>query len=173
MLRTVYPNRASRQCGFAGSRSLKAVGAGLPYTPSFELAEWNPNSVRAGEIKLTVEEVSVQTVQMRIHGPVLLIGPASSDLLSSPGLGLKGLSVRRPPFNTLVLTHRDCRGPGSGISVLDERGITIISASLTPDVRGPDRPAAGRSGLEQNSMSPSVASFQLSWQGGRTKSPRG
>lgn len=62
----------------------------LPYTPSFELAEWKPNSVRAGEIKLTVEEVSELTVRVRIHGPVLLIGPSSPDLLSSPGLGLKG-----------------------------------------------------------------------------------
>ncbi|OAI53952.1 hypothetical protein AYO44_15560 [Planctomycetaceae bacterium SCGC AG-212-F19] len=61
----------------------------LPYTPSFELASWLPNSVREGELKLTVEDVSPQAVRMRIHGTVVLVGPPSPDLLNTPGLGLK------------------------------------------------------------------------------------
>jgi len=36
---------------------------------------WKPNSVRAGELKVTVEDVSPQVVRMRIHGSVLLSGP--------------------------------------------------------------------------------------------------
>ena len=36
---------------------------------------WKPDSVRAGELRLTVEEVSAQAVRMRIHGSVLLTGP--------------------------------------------------------------------------------------------------
>jgi hypothetical protein len=35
---------------------------------------WLPNSVREGGLKLTVEEVSRQTVRMRLHGSVLLVG---------------------------------------------------------------------------------------------------
>src|SRR5262249_55503769 len=44
----------------------------------------------AGELNVTVTEVTPQVVRLRIHGSVLLVGPASLDLLSSPGLGLKG-----------------------------------------------------------------------------------
>jgi len=36
---------------------------------------WKPDSVRAGELKATVEEVSPQVVRMRLHGSVLLSGP--------------------------------------------------------------------------------------------------
>lgn len=36
---------------------------------------WKPNSVQAGELKLTVEEVSGRAVRMRVHGSVLLSGP--------------------------------------------------------------------------------------------------
>src|SRR5438445_4549690 len=33
---------------------------------------WQPNSVRAGELKLTVEDVAAQAVRMRLDGSVLL-----------------------------------------------------------------------------------------------------
>lgn len=36
---------------------------------------WKPDSVRAGDLQLTVEEVSQQTVRLRLHGSVLLSGP--------------------------------------------------------------------------------------------------
>jgi hypothetical protein len=36
---------------------------------------WKPDSVRAGEIRLTVEEVTPRTVRLRMHGSVLLSGP--------------------------------------------------------------------------------------------------
>jgi hypothetical protein len=36
---------------------------------------WKPDSVRAGELQVTVEEVSPQVVRMRLHGSVLLSGP--------------------------------------------------------------------------------------------------
>jgi len=36
---------------------------------------WKPDSVKEGEINLTVEEVSEQQVRMRLHGSVLLAGP--------------------------------------------------------------------------------------------------
>jgi hypothetical protein len=36
---------------------------------------WKPDSVRKGELALTVEEVSEQVVRMRLHGSVLLSGP--------------------------------------------------------------------------------------------------
>jgi hypothetical protein len=36
---------------------------------------WKPNSVRQGELKLTLEEVTPKVVRMRIHGSVLLSGP--------------------------------------------------------------------------------------------------
>lgn len=81
------------------------------------------------------------------------------------------VSVRRPPFNTLALTRRDCRDPGSRVNLPDERGITIVSASPAHRRPGSRPPAAARRGLEQGSMSPSVASFQPSRQGGRAKSP--
>src|SRR5204862_385565 len=35
---------------------------------------WQPNSVRACELQLTIEEVTDQTVRMRLDGPVLLSG---------------------------------------------------------------------------------------------------
>jgi len=36
---------------------------------------WKPNSVRAGDLQLTVEEVGEQVVRLRLHGSVLLSGP--------------------------------------------------------------------------------------------------
>lgn len=36
---------------------------------------WKPDSVRDGELNVTVEEVTPQTLKMRIHGSVLLVGP--------------------------------------------------------------------------------------------------
>src|SRR5262249_34235881 len=35
---------------------------------------WQPSSLRAGDLTLTVEEVSSRTVRMRLHGSVLLSG---------------------------------------------------------------------------------------------------
>src|SRR5204863_4726654 len=35
---------------------------------------WRPDSVQEGTLALTVEEVSAQTVQMRVHGSVVLVG---------------------------------------------------------------------------------------------------
>jgi hypothetical protein len=37
---------------------------------------WKPDSVRAGDLQLTVEEVSPQSVRMRMHGSVLLVAPS-------------------------------------------------------------------------------------------------
>jgi predicted RecB family nuclease len=42
------------------------------------------------------------------------------------------VSVRRSPFNTLGLTRRDCRDPGSRVIQLSEQGITIVSGSQGP-----------------------------------------
>jgi hypothetical protein len=36
---------------------------------------WKPDSVREGELNVTVEEVSSETIRMRMHGSVLLSGP--------------------------------------------------------------------------------------------------
>jgi hypothetical protein len=36
---------------------------------------WKPDSVRAGELNVTVEEVTPQVVRMRLHGSLLLSGP--------------------------------------------------------------------------------------------------
>jgi hypothetical protein len=36
---------------------------------------WKPYSVRSGDLRLTVEEVSEQSVRLRLHGSVLLSGP--------------------------------------------------------------------------------------------------
>jgi hypothetical protein len=36
---------------------------------------WKPDSVKAGDLEVSVEEVSPQTVRMRIHGSVLLAAP--------------------------------------------------------------------------------------------------
>jgi hypothetical protein len=36
---------------------------------------WKPDSVRAGDLSLTVEEVSDKVVRLRLHGSVLLSGP--------------------------------------------------------------------------------------------------
>jgi hypothetical protein len=36
---------------------------------------WKPDSVRAGDLKVTVEDVSPEVVRMRMHGTVLLSGP--------------------------------------------------------------------------------------------------
>jgi hypothetical protein len=36
---------------------------------------WKPNSVREGELKVTVEEVTPQVVRLRMYGSVLLSGP--------------------------------------------------------------------------------------------------
>src|SRR5262249_46614131 len=36
---------------------------------------WKPDSVREGQLKLTVEEVTPKLVRMRLHGTVLLSGP--------------------------------------------------------------------------------------------------
>jgi len=35
---------------------------------------WKPDSVREGDLSVTVEEVAAQTIRMRIHGPVVLVG---------------------------------------------------------------------------------------------------
>lgn len=61
----------------------------LPYTPASSQAIWAPDSVRQGELKLTVEEVSPLAIRMRIHGSVVLVGPPNWDLVTTPGLGLK------------------------------------------------------------------------------------
>jgi hypothetical protein len=37
---------------------------------------WKPDSARAGEVRLTVEDVTPQVIRMRMHGSVLLSGPA-------------------------------------------------------------------------------------------------
>jgi hypothetical protein len=36
---------------------------------------WKPDSVREGELRVTVEDVSAQAVRLRMHGSVLLSGP--------------------------------------------------------------------------------------------------
>lgn len=36
---------------------------------------WKPNSMREGELQLKVEEVTEQTIRMRLHGSLLLTGP--------------------------------------------------------------------------------------------------
>jgi hypothetical protein len=36
---------------------------------------WKPDSVRTGELAVTVEEVTAQVLRMRIHGSVMLAGP--------------------------------------------------------------------------------------------------
>jgi hypothetical protein len=36
---------------------------------------WRPDSVRAGDLKLTVEDVTAATLRLRVHGNVLLTGP--------------------------------------------------------------------------------------------------
>ena len=46
------------------------------------------------------------------------------------------VSVRRPTSNTLALTRRDCRDPGTRVSQLDERGITTVSGSQGPRAVG-------------------------------------
>jgi hypothetical protein len=38
--------------------------------------QWQPDSLRAGELSLTVEEVSAETLRMRVHGSVLLTAKA-------------------------------------------------------------------------------------------------
>lgn len=35
---------------------------------------WQPSSLRAGDLQLTVQEVSAQMIRMRIHGSVVLVG---------------------------------------------------------------------------------------------------
>ena len=48
---------------------------------------WLPTSVHEGELALTVEEVSPQTLQMRIHGSVVLVGKSGHQ-------GFEGLEKR-------------------------------------------------------------------------------
>jgi hypothetical protein len=36
---------------------------------------WRPDSVRAGELRLTVEEVAAETLRLRVHGSVVLSAP--------------------------------------------------------------------------------------------------
>jgi hypothetical protein len=48
---------------------------------------WLPNSVREGDLVLTVDEVSPKTVSMRIHGSVLLVGKSGHE-------GYQGLEKR-------------------------------------------------------------------------------
>src|SRR5262249_40997088 len=47
----------------------------LPPTLWVVEESWKPNSVLAGELLVTVEEVTPQLVRMRVHGSVLLSGP--------------------------------------------------------------------------------------------------
>jgi hypothetical protein len=47
----------------------------MPQTLWVVEESWKPNSVRAGGLDVTVEEVSGQTVRMCVHGSVLLSGP--------------------------------------------------------------------------------------------------
>ena len=47
----------------------------MPQTLWVVEESWKPDSVRAGELDVTVEEVSPQTVRLRVHGSVLLTAP--------------------------------------------------------------------------------------------------
>jgi hypothetical protein len=47
----------------------------MPQTLWVVEESWKPDSVRGGELNLTVEEVSAQVVRMRLHGTALLSGP--------------------------------------------------------------------------------------------------
>jgi hypothetical protein len=47
----------------------------MPQTLWVVEESWKPNSVRAGELEVVVEEVSSRTVRMRVHGSVLLTAP--------------------------------------------------------------------------------------------------
>jgi hypothetical protein len=46
----------------------------VPQTPWVVEGLWRPDSVREGKLELTIEEVSAKTVQMRVHGSVVLVG---------------------------------------------------------------------------------------------------
>ena len=48
---------------------------------------WRPDSLREGDLALTVEEVSAETLRMRIHGSVLMIGKSGHQ-------GFEGLEKR-------------------------------------------------------------------------------
>ena len=120
---------------------------------------WNPNVMS--------EEDEVQFAnEVRRLGQ-----PPKPIVVRKREKGYQIVRVRRPPSDTLALTRRACRDPGSRVSQMDERGIHLVSVSPAPRRPGSRPPAATRSGLEPGSMSPSVASFQPSWQGGRTESP--
>lgn len=54
---------------------------------------WKPNAVRAGELRLSVEEVSPQTVRMRAHGSVLLASDGTL-ILYPTGKVVKNLENR-------------------------------------------------------------------------------
>jgi hypothetical protein len=47
----------------------------MPQTLWVVEESWKPDSVRAGELDVTVEEVTPQTVRLRVHGSVLLTAP--------------------------------------------------------------------------------------------------
>lgn len=47
----------------------------MPQTLWVVEESWKPDSVRAGELNVTVEEGSAQTVRLRVHGSVLLTAP--------------------------------------------------------------------------------------------------
>jgi hypothetical protein len=46
----------------------------MPQTLWVVEESWKPDSVQAGDLEATVEEVSAQTIKMRVHGSVLLSG---------------------------------------------------------------------------------------------------
>ena len=47
----------------------------MPQTLWVVEESWKPDSVRAGELEVTVEEVTPQAVRLRVHGSVLLTAP--------------------------------------------------------------------------------------------------
>jgi hypothetical protein len=48
----------------------------MPQTLWVVEESWKPDSVRAGELEVTVEEVSAQTIRLRLHGSILLTAPS-------------------------------------------------------------------------------------------------
>jgi hypothetical protein len=47
----------------------------MPQTLWVVEESWKPDSVKSGELEVTIEEVSAQSVRMRVHGSVLLSAP--------------------------------------------------------------------------------------------------
>lgn len=47
----------------------------MPQTLWVVEESWKPDSVKAGELDVTVEEVTVQAIRLRVHGSVLLAAP--------------------------------------------------------------------------------------------------